>query len=390
MTEAELLREINADLPHLDWKAGAQTYIQQARSGGEFATCSLTKPFLELKPDSPSSALFSVVELFRDFANVLELLRLPSGARVLDVACGGGWMSHYLAKLGYHATGIDMCEDLLELARQRVAEDRHLSIEPEFLVADVEMEPIQYGEFEAAIFESCLHHFQNPIAALRHVVQSLTPEGVVALTEYECRQGPLQEQWVAEMRQYQTIERPYTREQLVGILEFAGLPCYEFFGPIDGWYSPRSEATYELGARAALRAKLQNRCVAAQTPQALRRVIPWWAPPTDLQYADGFSTGAGAKHWCAPHGRIMIKQDIPELLLSIGGQPSQRQSIALYHDGRRREVCLIKPEFAPERVRLTSLRAGDEVHLCSNFAFSPAWTGDTDTRLLSFWVERLA
>jgi hypothetical protein len=90
MTESELLREINADLPHLDWLAGAQTYIAQVRSNGQFATGSLTKPFLELQPDSPSSALSTSLELLRNFANVVELLRLPAGARVLDVASGGG------------------------------------------------------------------------------------------------------------------------------------------------------------------------------------------------------------------------------------------------------------------------------------------------------------
>jgi 2-polyprenyl-3-methyl-5-hydroxy-6-metoxy-1,4-benzoquinol methylase len=390
MTESELLREINADLPQLDWQAGAKAYIEQARSSGQFATYSLTKPFLELQSDSPSTALATILEMFRNFANVLELLQLPAGARVLDVGCGGGWLSHYLAKLGYHATGVDICEDLLEMARQRIEEDRHLRIEPEFVAADIEREPIKYGEFEAAIFESCFHHFQNPIAALRHVVESLTPEGVVVLTENECRQGPLKEEWIAEMLQYQTIERPYTRAQLIQILELAGLPCYEFFGPVDGWFSPRSAESHRLSTTAAAKAALQNRCVAARTPQALRRVIPWWEKTIDIEFAQGFSPGSSLKYWCGPQGQIKINQDISDILFLIGGQPTQRQTIAVYHRGRRREVCLIKPDFAPERIRLTSLHAGDEIHLCSDYAFSPSWQGQQDSRLLSFWVERVS
>jgi ubiquinone/menaquinone biosynthesis C-methylase UbiE len=113
-----------------------------------------------------------------------------------------------LAKLGYQVTGVDVCEDLLAMARQRIREDRHLRVEPQFVVADIEAEPIKYGEFEAAIFESCFHHFQNPIAALRHVAASLAPEGVVVLTESECRQGPLKEEWVASMYQYQDHRAP--------------------------------------------------------------------------------------------------------------------------------------------------------------------------------------
>jgi 2-polyprenyl-3-methyl-5-hydroxy-6-metoxy-1,4-benzoquinol methylase len=389
MTESELLREINADLPHLDWLAGAQTYIAQARNNGQFAAYSLTKPFLELQPDSPPSTLSKILEMFRNFTNVAELLRLPAGARVLDVACGGGWLSHYLAKLGYQVTGLDVCEDLLEMAHQRIREDRHLRVAPRFVVADVEAEPIKYGEFDAVIFESCFHHFQNPIAAMRHVAPSLAPEGLVVLTEGECRQGPLKQEWVAEMHQYQTIERPYTRAQLVQILEFAGLPCYEFFAPVDGWYSPRSPEAHALNATAATKAALQNRCVAARTAHALRRVIPRWEPASDVEFFQGFSAGTGAKFWCGPQGLIKINRDIPEVVFLIGGEPTQRQTVALYHAGRIQE-CRIRGHWQHKRIRLTSLRAGDEIHLCSDFAFSPAWNGKSDTRLLSFWIERLS
>jgi len=394
MTESELLKEINADLPQLDWKAGAQTYIKQARikgaHGGRGATYSLTKPFLDIQHDSPPTALVMALELFRDFVNVLELLSLPAGSRVLDVACGGGWISHYLAKLGYRATGVDMCEDLLEMAHQRVNEDPRLKVKPEFILADIELAPLKSLEFDAAIFESCFHHFQNPIAALRHVVETLAPEGIVVLTESEIRQGALKEEWVEEMHKYQTIERPYTRTQLIRILEFAGLPCFEFFAPVDGWYSPRSSAVYELTAMAASTARLQNRCVAARTPEALRRVIPWWEPPGDLQFGEGFSAGSGSKHWCGPHGCIRIQKDIGELVLQIGGQPDRRQTIAAYHGGQRREVNLVNPDCAPQQLCLKSLRAGDEIHLCSDFIFSPAWKGEPDARLLSFWAERIA
>ncbi len=294
-----------------------------------------------------------------------------------------------LAKLGYQVTGVDVCEDLLAMARQRIREDRHLRVEPQFVVADIEAEPIKYGEFEAAIFESCFEHFQNPIAALRHVAASLAPEGVVVLTESECRQGPLKEEWVASMHQYQTIEPPYARAQFVQILEFAGLLCYESFAPVDGWYSPRSAEAHSLSATASAKAALQNRCVAARTAHALRRVIPSWEPPTDVNFSQGFSAGTGAKYWCGPQGLIKINRDIPEMFFLMGGEPTQHQTVALYHGGRRVE-CRIRGHWRMKQIRLISLRAGDEIHLCSDFAFSPAWTGKSDTRLLSFWIERLS
>ena len=305
--ELELLQQMNADLPDVDWKTGARTYIQQALSDGAFAEYSLTKPFVALTPHSQYSVIPTVLDLFRDFCNVLKLLQLPAGSRVLDVACGGGWLSHYFAKMGYQALGVDICEDLLAMARQRVAEDTRLSIKPEFVLCDLEEETIKASNFRAAIFESCFHHFHNPISVLRHVVDVLDADGVVVLIEGECRQGGLNPQWIEEMNRYHTIERPYTRMEMIEVLRLAGLPCYEFMAPVDGWHSPRRQETYALPVRVAETTRLQNRCVAARTPDALRRILPWWNPPSTVRFCEGFTAGVANKRWCAPYGRILVR-----------------------------------------------------------------------------------
>ena len=41
-------------------------------------------------------------------SNLVGFLKLPTSALVLDVACGKGRHSRYLAKLGYNTTGIDL------------------------------------------------------------------------------------------------------------------------------------------------------------------------------------------------------------------------------------------------------------------------------------------
>lgn len=43
---------------------------------------------------------------------------LAPGARVLDVGCGGGIKTNYIAKRGYDATGIDFSEKMIALARK--------------------------------------------------------------------------------------------------------------------------------------------------------------------------------------------------------------------------------------------------------------------------------
>ncbi|MDQ3995666.1 MAG: methyltransferase domain-containing protein [Gemmatimonadota bacterium] len=52
-------------------------------------------------------------------ARVLELLGLPVGARVLDVACGQGRHAHLFAEAGLDVDGVDYSEDLLSHARAR-------------------------------------------------------------------------------------------------------------------------------------------------------------------------------------------------------------------------------------------------------------------------------
>ena len=49
----------------------------------------------------------------------MELLELPSGARVLDCPCGQGRHAHLLAEAGFDVDGLDYSNDLLAIARER-------------------------------------------------------------------------------------------------------------------------------------------------------------------------------------------------------------------------------------------------------------------------------
>jgi SAM-dependent methyltransferase len=52
-------------------------------------------------------------------ARVLDVLGLPLGARVLDLACGQGRHAHLLAEAGLDVDGVDYSEELLARARAR-------------------------------------------------------------------------------------------------------------------------------------------------------------------------------------------------------------------------------------------------------------------------------
>lgn len=55
----------------------------------------------------------------REVARLLEIMALPSGARVLDCPCGQGRHAHLLAEAGFDVDGLDYSDALLEVARAR-------------------------------------------------------------------------------------------------------------------------------------------------------------------------------------------------------------------------------------------------------------------------------
>ena len=50
---------------------------------------------------------------------MIDVLGLPTGARLLDAACGQGRHSHLLAEAGFHVDGVDLSPTLLARARAR-------------------------------------------------------------------------------------------------------------------------------------------------------------------------------------------------------------------------------------------------------------------------------
>ena len=63
--------------------------------------------------------LFTATRDRAEVARLIEVLGLPSGARILDVPCGQGRHAHLLAEAGFDVTGLDFSTALLKIARAR-------------------------------------------------------------------------------------------------------------------------------------------------------------------------------------------------------------------------------------------------------------------------------
>ncbi|MDQ8154731.1 MAG: class I SAM-dependent methyltransferase [Gemmatimonadota bacterium] len=63
--------------------------------------------------------MFDLTEDRRQVARLVEVLGLPSGARVLDCPCGQGRHAHLLAEAGFDVDGVDYSAPLIQTARAR-------------------------------------------------------------------------------------------------------------------------------------------------------------------------------------------------------------------------------------------------------------------------------
>jgi SAM-dependent methyltransferase len=110
---------------------------------------------------------------------MLEAVGLPKGSHILDIGCGGGWTSLFLAEAGYAVTGYDLVPSNIELARRRADRWHH---EVRFEVADMEDLPDGEAADAALVFEA-LHHSTRHRAALSAIGRRLRTDGWLLLAE---------------------------------------------------------------------------------------------------------------------------------------------------------------------------------------------------------------
>lgn len=115
----------------------------------------------------------------------LEALVAISGAvaedRVLDVACGPGFLTMAFAKHCAAATGFDATEAFLELARAE-AKARGLS-NISFEHGDAEALPFADASFDRVVCRAAFHHFSNPEGVLAEMARVARPGGKVVVAD---------------------------------------------------------------------------------------------------------------------------------------------------------------------------------------------------------------
>lgn len=116
-----------------------------------------------------------------EFARALDEA-IPGDALVLEMGCGTGQLSLYLAGADRSVVGADLARPSLELARD--AAGRFGVHGVRFVETDLHTPGLQRGAFDVVICSGVLHHTPDPAASFAAVAQLVRPGGVVVIGLY--------------------------------------------------------------------------------------------------------------------------------------------------------------------------------------------------------------
>jgi ubiquinone/menaquinone biosynthesis C-methylase UbiE len=123
---------------------------------------------------------------------------IPPPAKVLEVGCGTGNVSSFLAKKGYEVTGCEFYTDAIKRAW------------PGFMIVqgDANNLPFEDNQFDIVGLFDVIEHFQDDITPLKEALRVVRKGGILAVTV------PAREElwsWIDEISLH---KRRYTKEKL--------------------------------------------------------------------------------------------------------------------------------------------------------------------------------
>src|SRR5438105_9894496 len=107
--------------------------------------------------------------------DLLDAAHITPGQRVLDVACGPGYVAETARERGATPTGIDFSPEMIRLAHERNADI-------DFRVGDAQALEFDAGQFEALVINFGVMHLSNPADAFAEARRVLRPDGRLAFT----------------------------------------------------------------------------------------------------------------------------------------------------------------------------------------------------------------
>jgi 2-polyprenyl-6-hydroxyphenyl methylase/3-demethylubiquinone-9 3-methyltransferase len=152
-------------------------------------------------------------------SQVIEERLGPGPRRVLDIGCGAGFLSNFLAGRGHDVTGLDSSAESLAVARTRDTTGA-----ARYLEGDALRISLDSGVFDAVCAMDFLEHVDRPDLAIAEAARMLRPGGLFFF--YTFNRNPLS--WLIAIKGVEWFVRntPPRLHQLSLFIKPKELACY--------------------------------------------------------------------------------------------------------------------------------------------------------------------
>jgi 2-polyprenyl-3-methyl-5-hydroxy-6-metoxy-1,4-benzoquinol methylase len=158
-------------------------------------------------PDYPPSLSLSWLRARAERSEFARLIdrAIPGDARIVEIGCGTGQMSLYLARADRVVIGADLTRASLTLA---AAAARRFGLDQvQFIETDLHNPGLRAGAFDVVYSSGVLHHTPDPSASFARMAHLARPGGIIVLGVYNAfARIPLRaRRFVARLSGYQFI-----------------------------------------------------------------------------------------------------------------------------------------------------------------------------------------
>jgi len=116
-----------------------------------------------------------------EFARLIDLA-IPGNARIVEIGCGTGQMSLYLARADRVVIAADVARASLRLGAEMA---RRFNLDQvQFVETDLHRPGLRAGAFDVVYSSGVLHHSPDPSAAFARIVHLARPGGMIVLGVY--------------------------------------------------------------------------------------------------------------------------------------------------------------------------------------------------------------
>src|SRR4030095_4479233 len=128
----------------------------------------------------------------------IELMQIPSGARVLDVGCGSGWASRLMAQKANkgRVVGIDISDEMVKVSRDSSTSFSNI----EYRVASAQKLPFANDEFSHAFSMESLYYYEDMLSALKEIARVLEPGGSFVSVVDLYQENRPSHQWIQDLQ----------------------------------------------------------------------------------------------------------------------------------------------------------------------------------------------